>query len=100
MANRMRINLAVLMALSWMLSGCASGTMPTPALVAVTAAHPQVRVSLMQECPQQLPAAADGRVETLLQNHVDVASQYHACQQRHADLVEAVRTQVGIDIAP
>ncbi|WP_059777589.1 hypothetical protein [Burkholderia ubonensis] len=100
MAKRTRINLAVLMALSWMLSGCASGTMPTPALVAVTAAHPQVRALLLAKCPDELPAAADGELVTLLRNHVDAAVEYHACRNRQADLVQAIRSQKGIDIVP
>ncbi|WP_198390708.1 hypothetical protein [Burkholderia ubonensis] len=100
MVKRTRVSLAVALALSWMLTGCASGTTPTPALVAVMAAHPQVRASLLTTCPDELPAAADGELVTLLRNHVDAAVEYHACRNRQADLVQAIRSQKGIDIAP
>ncbi|HDR9259615.1 TPA: hypothetical protein QDB21_005637 [Burkholderia vietnamiensis] len=99
LVKRTAIALAV-MALSCLLMGCASGTMQTPALVAVESVHPVVRQALMVECPEDLPAASDAMPVTLLKNHVDVAMAYHSCRQRQADLVDAVRSQKGIDVVP
>lgn len=82
----------------WMLSGCASGTTQTPVLVASQSAHPVVRQDLMQPCPD-LPLATSGSVQDLLSNHVLVALAYVTCRVGKADLVNAVRGQVGIDVA-
>lgn len=44
----------------------------------------------MQEC-EPLPDAQDGKLPTLLQNHIEVARLYHQCKQRQADLSGVVR---------
>lgn len=38
-----------------------------------------------------LPMAQDGKLSTLMHNHVEVARLYHQCSQRHTDLVGVVR---------
>lgn len=61
-------------------------------MVATISPRPIVPESLMLEC-DDLPTAEDGKLATLLQNHVDVARLYHLCVQRHADLVGVLRAQ-------
>lgn len=50
----------------------------------------------MVKCPA-LPLSTDGKLSTLLVNHVDVTKAYHVCADRHADLVDALREQLASD---
>ncbi len=54
--------------------------------------RPIIPESLLLEC-DELPKAEDGKLSTLLQNHVEVAKLYHLCAQRHADLAGVLRAQ-------
>lgn len=49
---------------------------------------------LLLKCAE-LPASKDGKLGTLLQNHVETARLYHVCAGRHRDLVDVVRAQQG-----
>lgn len=40
---------------------------------------------------QPLPPAIDGRLSSLLANHVEVADAYHVCALRHQSLVDLIR---------
>lgn len=42
-----------------------------------------------------LPMAEDGKLGTLLKNHVETARLYHLCAQRHEGLVGVVRGALG-----
>lgn len=46
---------------------------------------------LLQPCAP-LPEVEDGRLSSLIENHVASVRLYHECAQRHADLVEVVRS--------
>lgn len=60
----------------------------------VTQPRPHVPEVLLQLCPA-LPEAKDGKLGTLLQNHIETARAYHLCAGRHRDLVDVVRAQGG-----
>lgn len=47
---------------------------------------------MLAPCPV-LPEAQDGRLSSLLQNHVDVVHAYHTCADRHGALVGLLRQQ-------
>ena len=59
---------------------------------------PVVPEALTLRC-DPLPMAEDGRLGTLLKNHVETARLYHLCAQRHGDLVEVVRSTQGAGAA-
>lgn len=45
----------------------------------------------MQPCAP-LPRARDGRLQSLISNHIATAQAYHACAETHDNLVAVVRT--------
>lgn len=71
---------------AWMLTACASGTQPMPALPRLLPAE------YAQECPE-LPPARSGSDMDLLMNHTEVAELYHICRERHRATVEWIRRQ-------
>lgn len=75
-----------------MLTGCASGMQPTPANP--PGLRPRVAESLLLHCGP-LPEIEDGKLATLIENHLASVQLYHACSARHAALVEAVRAMQG-----
>ena len=58
--------------------------------MAVINQAPLIPEAFLVEC-DPLPDATDGKLATLLTNHIEVAHQYHLCAQRHGDLVAVVR---------
>ena len=60
---------------------------------------PVVPEALTLRC-DPLPMAEDGRLGTLLKNHVETARLYHLCAQRHEGLVGVVRGVLGDGITP
>ena len=53
-------------------------------------ARPIIPEALLIPCPA-LPDAKDGKLGTLLQNHVEVVHAYHTCARRHGDLADVAR---------
>lgn len=51
--------------------------------------------ALTEPCPA-LPVLADGKLSSILSNHVESARLYALCKQKHADLVDGVRSQRGV----
>ena len=60
--------------------------------------QPVIPEALMVRCPD-LPMAKDGRLPSLMHNHVEVTRAYHLCAQRHSDLVDVVRSTQGAGAA-
>jgi hypothetical protein len=58
--------------------------------VAVIQPQPLIPEAFLVKC-QDLPEVQDGRMSSLLLNHVEVAHQFHSCAQRHGDLVDVIR---------
>ena len=66
---------------------------PSPTL------KPVIPEALTVRC-DPLPKAEDGKLGTLLKNHVETARLYHLCAQRHEGLVGVVRGALGHGITP
>ena len=60
---------------------------------------PVIPEALTLRC-DPLPQAEDGKLGTLLKNHVETARLYHLCAQRHEGLVGVVRGVLGEGTAP
>ncbi len=60
---------------------------------------PVIPEALTVRC-DPLPKAEDGKLGTLLKNHVETARLYHLCAQRHDGLVGVVRDALGHGITP
>lgn len=60
---------------------------------------PVIPEALTLRC-DPLPKAEDGKLGTLLKNHVETARLYHLCAQRHDGLVGVVRDALGDGITP
>lgn len=78
-----------LLSAALMLTACATGTPPTVVAPTLTL-KPVVPEALTLRC-DPLPKAEDGKLGTLLKNHVETARLYHLCAQRHGDLVGVLR---------
>lgn len=50
---------------------------------------------LAEPCPD-LPELKDGRLSSILSNHIETARLYSNCKQRHADLVDVIEGQKGV----
>lgn len=50
---------------------------------------------LLQPC-EELPLARDGRLSSLLKNHVEVVQAYELCADRHGALVGWLRKRPGL----
>lgn len=46
-----------------------------------------------------LPEVEDGRLSSLIENHVATAHLYHDCAARHRSLAAAVRVQQGLQVS-
>lgn len=55
---------------------------------------PVIPEALTLRC-DPLPQAEDGKLGTLLKNHVETARLYHLCAQRHEGLVQVIRGAKG-----
>lgn len=77
-----------------MVTGCASGMPPMlgglkPPELAKTA--PEV---LLVPCAA-LPEARDGKLASLIENHIEVVHLYYDCAERHRSLVDVIRVSQG-----
>ena len=77
----------------WMLTGCASGMLPTqdaPQTVVprLAASVPEV---LLMSC-EPLPKVKSGKLQALMENHIETTHRYHECAERHDALAAVVRT--------
>ena len=62
--------------------------------MAVSKPAPVIPEAFLVQC-EALPDAQDGKLPTLMQNHIEVARLYHLCAQRHGDLVDVLRSTQG-----
>ena len=60
----------------------------------VSQPQPVIPEAFLVEC-EALPDAQDGKLPTLMQNHIEVPHLYHLCAQRHGDLVHVLRSTQG-----
>lgn len=84
-----------------MLTSCAHGTKPTPAippeLLALTVPLPPIGADLTAPCPAQLPPALDDSLAGLGRNHLASAALYHDCKDGKRRLADAVRERERIE---
>ena len=64
-----------------MMMGCVSGTVP----IRINAPS-----EAMKRC-EDLPKAEDGRLPTLILNHVEVRGYYEECSTRHNILIDRIK---------
>lgn len=81
----MHKHILLLLIAASMLTACASGVKPMPTPMPQLILRPAA--TLTQACPD-LPQPKSGKTQDLLANHVQVAKQYHKCQQNHQGLVD------------
>ncbi len=79
-----RVSMSMPLIATCMMTGCASGTPPTP-----TPLPPMYPASLLVKCPT-LPMATSGKLVDLINNHIDVAERYHDCASTHNNLVDLI----------
>lgn len=80
----MSLRTLLILSVASMLTACASGTQPTPAISWTAPAN------TMRECPD-LPQAEDGRLATLFRNHKEVADLYYECLDLNRAKAEIIR---------
>ena len=68
---------------AWMLTGCACGTQPTPALYTPIPAN-------LRAPPEELPPAPSGKLPDLWENHEAVTQIYHDLADRYLRLNRAI----------
>lgn len=80
----MSLRTLLILSAASMLTACASGTQPMPAIPWTAPAN------TMRECPD-LPQAEDGSLATLARNHKEVTDLYHECRDLNRDKAEVIR---------
>ncbi len=76
----------VLLAASWLLTACSSGTMPMPVLPAPCPPN------LTTDCPLP-PPARSGRLTDLLDNHIEAMELYAQCRSQLHQLARCANPQ-------
>lgn len=80
----MSLRTLLILSAALMLTACATGTQPTPALSWTAPAN------VMRDCPD-LPLAKAGNLAVLIRNHKEVATLYYECQDLNRDKAEVIR---------